>query len=82
MSIEQRIMEIVQENNEKKAAITMHTDLKEEAGFDSFGYLMILNALEEEFSIHIDETQFRHLRTISHIVDEMQRQYPGLERKQ
>jgi acyl carrier protein len=81
MSIEQRIMEIVQENNEKKVAITMDTNLKDEACFDSFGYLMILNALEEEYSIHIDESQFLHLRTVSQIINELQLQYPGIERK-
>ncbi|MBN2440385.1 MAG: hypothetical protein JXJ04_03540 [Spirochaetales bacterium] len=47
-------------------------------GIDSFGYLMIVNALEDEFNIHIDETEFQYLRTVSEIIDELLSRYPGI----
>ncbi|MBN1699336.1 MAG: acyl carrier protein [Spirochaetales bacterium] len=81
MNIEEKVLDIVNENNEKNVEITIDTDLKEEAGFDSFGYLMILNALEDEYSIHIDETQFKNLRTVSHIAGALRAHYPALERE-
>ena len=79
MSIDERVLEIVLENSEKKIDITLHSDLKEELGIDSFGYLMIVNALEDEFKVHIDETEFRNFRTASQIVKELLSRYPALK---
>jgi acyl carrier protein len=78
MSVKERVLEIVEENSEKKIDIKMNSDLKEEIGIDSFGYLMIVNALEDEYHVHIDETEFLHFRTVSQIVSELLSRYPEI----
>jgi len=78
MSVKERVIIIIAENSEKKIKITPESDLKEDIGIDSFGYLMIVNALEDEYGIHIDETEFQHLRTVSEIVSELLSRYPEI----
>ena len=76
MSIKEKVLELVKENSEKKINITPDCDLKEDAGIDSFEYLMIINALEDEFHVQIDETKYQHLRTVTQITEELVKNYP------
>jgi len=78
MDINEKVLEIVLENSEKEIDVTPTTDLEKELGIDSFGYLMIINSLEDEFKIRINETEFQNLRTVSQIVTELISKYPEI----
>ena len=78
MNLENKVMQIIKENCEKKIDLKVDTDLIEEAGIDSFGILMIIGALEDEFNIQIDETQFRDLRTVTEISAQLKQKVPHL----
>lgn len=75
MNIEQRVISAVEKNLETKCEVRLESKLKEDLGVDSFSALMVINELEDEFSITIDETDFRTLKRVSDIVDRLKSKY-------
>ena len=80
MTLEETVISIVQNNLEKKYDISLDTSLIEDLGIDSFDKLMIINALEDEFSVTIDEEDFKDITKISDIVNKLREKYPEVER--
>lgn len=69
MQLEEKVISIIKENlEEPKEEITPQTDLRKDVEIDSFGTLMIINALEDEFSITLNESEFKDINTVSDIV--------------
>ena len=68
MSAEQKIIKIIRENIETEVEVCPESNLRNDLALDSFGTLMIINALEEEFHIAIDSADFDNLRTVSDII--------------
>lgn len=75
MKIEDKVISIVRTNTEDKAPVSLSTDLKKELRLDSFGTLMLINALEEGFGIAVEEADFSHINTVSDIVSLLQLKY-------
>jgi len=69
-NIEEKIIEIVRENidKSKRQNITRDTRLLEDLEIDSFGMLMIINGIEDEFAITVDEKQWAGVKTIGDII--------------
>jgi len=64
-----RIIELILESIEKKYTIKENTDLRNDLEIDSFDFLMIINALEDEFEITIDEDDFEKVNSVNDIVE-------------
>jgi acyl carrier protein len=68
MKIKEKVIEAIRENIQWKGMITEDMDLIRDLGIDSFDMLMIINTLEEEFSIVVEEEQLENLKTVGDII--------------
>jgi len=75
MKIEDRILSIVQENTEQNGNVTLASDLRKELRLDSFGTLMIINAIEEGFGVTVDQDDFCTVTTVADIVTLLRSKY-------
>ena len=75
MNLEKQIISIIKDNIEEKYDITADTDLRNELGLDSFDTMMIINAIEDEFDITIDESDFDNIKTVLDIIKLLQGKY-------
>jgi len=75
MKIEDKVISIVRTNIEEKHPILLSTDLRKELRLDSFGTLMLINALEEGFGIAVEEADFSRINTVADIVSLLQGKY-------
>ena len=75
MNIEEKVLAIVQANTEEKSAVTLASDLRQELHLDSFGTLMIINALEEAFGVAVDDADFCRIRTGADVVALLRTKY-------
>jgi len=76
MSLDKKIIKIIEENIENYVDVSPDSDLVEDLGADSFSILMIINALEEEFNILINEDDFKDIKTVLNIIEKIQVNYP------
>lgn len=72
MELTQKIISIIRENIEWKGEISLHDHLVNDLHMDSFDRLMIVNALEDEFSIQIEEDEIKKVQYVSDIVERLQ----------
>jgi acyl carrier protein len=63
------------ENTDYKYEINSDTNLFTELNIDSFGKLMIVNAIEDEFSIEVDEDDIEKFATVNEIIEVLQSKY-------
>jgi acyl carrier protein len=75
MEITNKIISIINENTDYKYNIKPDTDLFTELNIDSFGKLMIVNAIEDEFSIEVDEDDIEKFATVNEIIEVLQSKY-------
>ncbi len=68
MNLEKQIISIIKDNIEEKYDVTADTDLRNELGLDSFDTMMIINAIEDEFDITIEESDFDNIKTVFDII--------------
>jgi acyl carrier protein len=68
MQLEQKVMDLIRSNIEKKYAVTLESDLRQDLEIDSFGTIMIVNAIEDEFGITVEEADIKGLVTVTDIV--------------
>jgi acyl carrier protein len=68
MKIEERIISIIQSNTEAKEGITLRSNLRQDLRLDSFGTLMVINALEDTFAITLEEADFARVNTVGDVV--------------
>ncbi len=68
MKIREKVIEAIRENIQWKGPIHDDMDLVRDLGIDSFDMLMIVNTLEDEFSIIVEEEHLEHLRTVGDVV--------------
>ncbi|MDD4752754.1 MAG: phosphopantetheine-binding protein [Desulfitobacteriaceae bacterium] len=69
MTLEERIITVLQENLEKRPEIKLTSRLAEDLHVDSLDKMMIIGALEDEFSTTIDEDDFADVLTVNDIVE-------------
>ena len=75
MNLEKQIISIIKDNIEEKYDVTADTDLRNELGLDSFDTMMIINAIEDEFDITIEESDFDNIKTVLDIIKLLQGKY-------
>ena len=75
MKIEQAVISIIQCNTEEKEGVTLGSDLRKELRLDSFGTLMVINALEDTFRITLEEADFARVNTVGDVVSLLREKY-------
>jgi acyl carrier protein len=74
MNMEEKVIAIINENIEDPSlTISMGTKIQGDLGLDSLSILMILNALEEEFDIHLEEEHFIGVETVGDVIKEVKK---------
>lgn len=68
MTLEDQTLSIIRANLEEKRAVTLASDLRKELRLDSFGTLMIINALEEALGITVQDGDFAKVQTVADVV--------------
>ena len=68
MKLEEKVIEIIKESIEWEGEINIKHNLVKDLDIDSFSMLMIINTLEEDFSIQIENENLEGLITVSDIV--------------
>lgn len=71
MSLEERTIRTLQSVLDKRPEITLESHLIKDLWVDSLDKLMILSALEDEFSITITEGDFAEVVTVKDIVEKL-----------
>ena len=66
--LEDRVISTIRNNMEEVEDVKIDSDLEADLGIDSFGVLMIINGIEDEFNITIDEGHILKTRTVGEIV--------------
>ena len=72
MELDKKIISVIKENIEWKGDIGLNDHLINDLHIDSFDMLMIVSALEDEFSIQIEEDEIRKIQYVSDIVTRLQ----------
>ncbi len=75
MNLVEKVISIIKENVEKAIEINENTNLREELNLDSFGAMMIINALEDEYNISIEESAFDDFIIVKDIVVFLEKNY-------
>ncbi len=75
MKIEQKVISIIQSNTENKGGVTLASDLRKELRLDSFGTLMVINALEDTFGIAVEDADFARVHTVADVVSLLRTKY-------
>lgn len=79
MTLEERVIKIIEENLEKKAKVEIGTDLRNGLGLDSFAMVIIVNALEDEFGISIEDQHYKGINNVADIVKALKQYCPELK---
>jgi len=72
MELQKKVIEVIKENTDWKGVINMKQDIVKDLGIDSFGMLMIINTLEEDFLIQIEDEDLKGLKIVSDIVQKLE----------
>ena len=75
MNLEETVVSIISANTETKSGVSLCSDLRRELHLDSFGTLMVINALEETFHITVEEADFSSLNTVADVVRLLREKY-------
>ncbi len=75
MKIEDQVLSIIRDNTEAKTAVSLSSDLRRELRLDSFGTLLIMNAIEDAFGISLAEADFCQVKTVADVVSLLRTKY-------
>ncbi len=73
--IEEKLIGIIRTNMEKEKEVTLSSNLRDELELDSFGTMMIVAAIEDEFGIAVDESDFEKFNTVADILGILKEKY-------
>jgi acyl carrier protein len=73
-----RIISIIARHTEVKLPVTLESNLIEDLSVDSFGTIMIMDAIEDEFSIELQEADFEQLVTVGDVVRLLAERFPQI----
>ena len=71
----EKVISIIHANTENCMDISPDVDFIVELGIDSLDTIMIINAIEDEFSIEFESADFVHIKTVNDIVKILENKY-------
>ncbi len=75
MKLEETVLSIIEANTEGKGQVTLASDLRHELHLDSFGTLMLINAIEDDLGVTVNEDDFCQVRTVGDVVALLRTKY-------
>lgn len=75
MTLEEKVIEVIRKNSETVETVPSDADLVKKVGVDSFGMIMIVNAIEDMFSITVEEGDIAAIRTVDDITRLLRTKY-------
>ena len=75
MGIDAKVLDLVRSNIERKYEVTLQSDLRKDLEVDSFGTIMIVNAVEDAFGITVEDADIKSMEKISDIVELLSKKY-------
>ena len=75
MEIIEKVIAIIRENIDNRIDVEPGTILIDDIGIDSFDRLMIVNSIEDEFSVEFDEADFEGIKKVSDIATILSTKY-------
>jgi acyl carrier protein len=75
MNLETKIIALVSVNTPSKMPVSLASDLRKELQMDSFGTLMILNAIEDELGVTVEDADFCQVQTVADIITLLKSKY-------
>ena len=79
MTFEEKIISLIQENTDKVGDISPVTNIWKDIQIDSLDFLMIVDAIEDEFNIAISDEEIKKVQTISDICAKLRGMFPGID---
>ena len=76
MKTKEKVIAILRENIDWDGEIKLEYHLKDDLGIDSFGILMTVNSLEDEYDIEIEDEDLDGLKTVADIVNRLEELVP------
>ncbi len=73
--LEEKVLNLIRANLEKKHEVSLESDLRRDLDVDSFGTIMIVNGLEDAFGIEIGEADIKSIVKVSDIVALLETKY-------
>lgn len=67
MDLTEKIIAIITENTDNDIEVTQDSNLVDDLSIGSFERLMIVNSIEDEFSIQVEDKDLDNLRTVGDI---------------
>ena len=81
MTFTEKIIKIIKENIEKAKDITPETNIWNDLEIDSLDFMIVINAIEDEYNVSIEETEFTGIQKVSELIIKLKQSYPGIEEK-
>lgn len=75
MNTLERVINIVKECTDNRIEIDADTNIAEDGIINSFDRLMIINAIEDEYSIEFKEDDFTGMHLVKDCVDILEKKY-------
>ncbi|MCF8371384.1 MAG: hypothetical protein K9H64_07165 [Bacteroidales bacterium] len=75
MNLEEKIINLIKENSNCKSEIYRHSNIIDDLNIDSFDRLMIVNAIEDEYSIEVNTSDIEKFKTVNDIVIAIESRY-------
>lgn len=69
---EEKVIQIIRSVKEIKYPITVDMSLADDLYFDSLDMLMIINAIESEFSYEVDMGEVEKVKTVGDIIETLE----------
>jgi len=79
MTFEEKIISVIRENSDKAGDISPETNIWKDIQIDSLDFLMIVDAIEDEFNIAVTNEAIKNVQTISDICTMLRDTYPGID---
>jgi len=79
MTFEEKIISLIQENTDKVGDISPDTNIWKDIQIDSLDFLMIVDAMEDEFKIAITDEEIKKVQTIADICLKLREMFPGID---
>ena len=71
----EKIIQIIRENGIDELELTPDTRIDEDSEISSFDRLMIVNAIEDEYSLEFDTDDFQKIKCLGDVADILKNKY-------
>lgn len=75
MNLEERVLKTIKKGLKIKQEVKLENHLQDDLMLESFDILMLIAALEDEFSITINEDDFDGITIVQDVVDRLKENY-------